>query len=71
MNAKVEQAFPNPHLIGDLGMTMRDWFASLALSESIREMNEAESYDLNDPAELAYAYADAMMRARVKTEKAA
>jgi hypothetical protein len=31
---------------------------------AIQEMNEAESYDINDAAIVAYQYADAMMKAR-------
>jgi hypothetical protein len=37
---------------------------------AIQEMNEAESYDLNDSAILAYHYADAMMKARAKNDDA-
>jgi hypothetical protein len=60
-------AFPNeaygnagPHT----GMTLRDYFAAAALPMAIQEMNEAESYDSNDAAIVAYQYADAMMKAR-------
>ena len=51
---------------GDGGMDLRDYFAAQALPMAIQEMNEAESYDLNDAATMAYHYADAMMRAREK-----
>lgn len=51
---------------GEGGMELRDYFAAKALPIAIQEMNEAESYDLNDSAILAYHYADAMMRARNK-----
>jgi len=44
--------------------TLRDYFAAAALPMAIKEMNEAESYDINDAATLAYQYADAMMDAR-------
>jgi len=49
---------------GEGGMELRDYFAAKALPIAIQEMNEAESYDLNDAATMAYHYADAMMRAR-------
>jgi hypothetical protein len=45
-------------------MTLRDYFAAKALPIAIQEMNEAESYNINDAATLAYQYADAMMDAR-------
>jgi len=50
----------------NMGMTLRDYFAAAALPMAIQEMNEAESYDLNDSAVMAYHYADAMLRARSK-----
>ena len=46
------------------GMTLRDYFAAKALPMAIQEMNEAQSYDSNDAAIVAYQYADAMMKAR-------
>jgi len=49
---------------GEGGMELRDYFAAQALPMAIQEMNEAESYDINDAAIVAYQYADAMMRAR-------
>ena len=48
------------------GMLLRDYFAAAALPMAIQEMNEAESYDLNEAACMAYHYADAMMQARQK-----
>tara|TARA_R110000822_G_scaffold30096_1_gene88002 strand:+ start:812 stop:1003 length:192 start_codon:yes stop_codon:yes gene_type:complete len=59
-----EFAFPNSHLSHIKGMALRDYFAAVALPMAIKEMNEAESYDINDAATLAYQYADAMMDAR-------
>ena len=50
----------------NMGMSLRDYFAAAALPMAIQEMNEAESYDLNDCAVMAYHYADAMLRARSK-----
>jgi len=64
-----EFAFPNeaygnagPHT----GMTLRDYFAAAALPMAIKEMNDAESFNINDAASMAYHYADAMMKARQK-----
>jgi len=56
----------NPLTIMDITRreTLRDYFAAAALPMAIKEMNEAESYDINDAATLAYQYADAMMDAR-------
>jgi hypothetical protein len=60
-------AFPAAHF--DLadhehGMSLRDYFAAKALPMAIKEMNDAESYNLNDAATMAYHYADAMLKAR-------
>jgi hypothetical protein len=52
---------------GEGGMELRDYFAAQALPMAIQEMNEAESYDINDAAIVAYQYADAMLRARELT----
>ena len=49
---------------GEGGMDLRDYFAAAALPMAIKEMNEAESYNINDAAIVAYQYADAMMDAR-------
>ena len=49
---------------GEGGMDLRDYFAAAALPMTIKEMNDAESYNVNDAAILAYHYADAMMEAR-------
>jgi hypothetical protein len=46
------------------GMLLRDYFAAAALPMAIQEMNDAESYDINDAAIVAYQYADAMMKQR-------
>jgi len=48
----------------NMGITIRDYFAAKALPIAIQEMNEAESYDINDAAIVAYQYADAMMKQR-------
>jgi hypothetical protein len=49
---------------GEGGMDLRDYFAAKALPIAIQEMNDAESYNINDAAIVAYQYADAMMKAR-------
>ena len=48
----------------DEGMTLRDYFAAKVLPIAIQDMVEAESYNINDAAIVAYQYADAMMKAR-------
>jgi len=52
----------------NMGMDLRDYFAAAALPMAIQEMNEAESYDSNDAAIVAYQYADAMMKARQQND---
>jgi hypothetical protein len=60
---KDEKAFPNPHLRGDEGMTLRDYFAAKAMQALI-----ARETKLNpDPmiyTGAAYDFADAMLAAR-------
>jgi len=51
---------------GEGGMELRDYFAAAALPMAIKEMNDAESYNINDAAIVAYHYADAMMKVRQK-----
>ena len=54
-------AFPNPHLRDDSGMTMRDYFAGMALQGFVLDY----VYDNSDEiAERAYTIADAMLKAR-------
>jgi hypothetical protein len=61
-----DYAFPNSHLSHIKGMALRDYFAAAALPMAIKEMNDAESFNLNDAASMAYHYADAMLKARQK-----
>jgi hypothetical protein len=63
-----EPAFPHPLNPQDhgRGMMLRDYFAAAALPTAIQEMNEAESFNINDAATVAYQYADAMLKARNK-----
>jgi hypothetical protein len=51
------------------GMDLRDYFAGLALPQAIKEIEEAETYNIQDVAEIAYQYADAMMKARSKQDE--
>lgn len=54
-----EKAFPNPHLRGDMGMDLRDYFAAKAMQGILFEgLEPAET------AKYAYEMADAMMEAR-------
>ena len=46
------------------GMTLRDYFAARVLPTAIKEANEAESFQIDDAAIVAYQYADSMMRVR-------
>jgi len=46
------------------GMDLRDYFAGLALPQAIKEIEEAETYNIQHVAEIAYQYADAMLKAR-------
>jgi len=59
------QAFPNPHLRDDSGITMRDYFAAKAMQGLIHHFDFGTFRD--DPERLAlwaYDAADAMMKAR-------
>jgi len=47
-------------------MTMRDYFAGIALPQAIKEIEEAETYNIKEMAEIAYQYADAMLKERNK-----
>ena len=60
------KAFPNPHRTDELGMTLRDYFAAKALPFALSECALSEDYDVNIPAELAYQFADAMLKERGK-----
>jgi hypothetical protein len=51
------------------GMDLRDYFAGLALPQAIKEIEEAETYNIQDVAEIAYQYADAMIKARSKQDE--
>jgi hypothetical protein len=69
-----EKAFPNPHLTHETGMTLRDYFAAMAMPCALKAL--MHDYDRDDPdwtwksvdcemlAEGAYDIADAMMKVR-------
>ena len=56
------QAFPNPHLRGDEGMTLRDYFAAKAMQAILS--NPEYGDDDTSLAGAAYYVADAMLKAR-------
>jgi hypothetical protein len=57
-----EPAFPSTHPHGqDEGMTLRDYFAAKAMQGFI---SRGGNYDAEFDADRAYAYADAMLKAR-------
>ena len=60
-----EKAFPNPHLTGETGMTMRDYFAAKAMQALIIANGPPPQGGWPIYAErTAYLLADAMMEAR-------
>ena len=61
------QAFPNPHLRDDSGITMRDYFAAKAMQGLLAGLL-AYGHDImwDEIAKDAYRQADAMMNAREK-----
>lgn len=69
------KAFPNPHIKEDSkqGMDLRDWFAGQALSGAIAHglfnSEKATKDYANYLANIAYWYADEMMKARDATNK--
>jgi hypothetical protein len=65
-------AFPNPHFIDQLGMTLRDYFAAKAMHGLTRhlfayQVLESKHY-VEDVSKAAYLMADAMMEARDATQ---
>jgi hypothetical protein len=64
-------AFPNPHLRGDEGMTLRDYFAAKAIQgicANPKDIHvfEDETYEeyIDEIARCSYKIADAMLKAR-------
>ena len=62
-------AFPNPHLTDQLGMTLRDYFAAkamqgqLSIFENVTALSR-EQIKLEDVCIASYEVADAMLKAR-------
>lgn len=65
-----ESAFPIPlddrpgAYAAEPGMTLRDYFAAKALGALINEMDMRDPENVQAGADYAYAFADAMLRAR-------
>jgi len=57
-------AFPNKH--GDMGMSLRDWFAGQVLNGIVSSFSQRSDAYFNEQkaAKMAYQTADAMLRAR-------
>ena len=58
------KAFPNPHRTDELGLTVRDFFAGLAM-QGLISINDLDLTH-EDYARLAYLIADAMLKERAK-----
>jgi hypothetical protein len=56
-------AFPNPHLRGDEGMTLRDYFAAKAM-QGLLANSECPLKPLDEVPQASYKMADAMLIAR-------
>jgi hypothetical protein len=57
-------AFPNPHLTDQLGMTLRDYFASDAMKGLLSDPGWRQYMGFEETAHAAYRLADAMLKAR-------
>ena len=57
-------AFPNPHLTDQLGMSLRDYVAAKAMQAFLSDFEWRQEMDLNETAFAAYRMADAMLKAR-------
>jgi hypothetical protein len=57
-------AFPNPHLRGDSGITMRDYFAARAMRGVIAATPTLIKIDEQNLANWSYKMADSMLKAR-------
>ena len=57
-------AFPNPHLTDQLGMSLRDYMAAKAMQAFLSDPGWRQDMDFEDTAYAAYLMADAMLIAR-------
>ena len=57
-------AFPNPHLTDELGMSLRDYMAAKAMQAFLSDPDWRQDMDFEDTAHAAYLMADAMLKAR-------
>ena len=58
-------AFPNPHNVCIMGMTLRDYFAAKAMQAMLNEDPAYhQKYQFIDLADFSYQCADAMLKAR-------
>ena len=57
-------AFPNPHLTDQLGMSLRDYMAAKAMQAFLSDPGWRQDMDFEDTAYAAYLMADAMLKAR-------
>ena len=57
-------AFPNPHLTDQLGMSLKDYMAAKAMQAFLSDPEWRQEMDLNETAFAAYRMADAMLKAR-------
>ena len=62
------QAFPNPHLRDDSGLTMRDYFAAKAMQAFCSDCDWRQDMMPSETARAAYHQADAMMKERGREE---
>jgi len=62
----IEKAFPNPHRTDQLGMTLRDYFAALAMQAYSSDFDWRHEMSPTDTAFAAYKQADAMLKERAK-----
>jgi len=58
------KAFPNPHRTDETGMTLRDYFAGLAMQGMMASNNLPNSVKNDELAAVAYDLADAMLKER-------
>ena len=60
----IMNAFPNPHLTDELGMSLRDYMAAKAMQAFLSDPGWRQDMDFEDTAHAAYLMADAMLKAR-------